>query len=316
MLRDKYLARNIGKDITFHSVILLGVYDVKNLKLKLRPDEEKKYNSPWNIATAFEVDMSFNSQEISTMLVEYEKDYKTGMDIMAMSEEIYNYTSGYPFLVSKICKVIHEKLNMDWTIQGLREAIKMIVNEKTTLSDDLIKNLEHYKDLYNSVFNQLILGEEVTFNIHNQTTEIGTMFGIFREKNGKRMIHNKIFEELIYEYMASNLDEREVLTPYNFRQNFIDEKGDLKVDTILEKFQQMMKEEYSSRDKKFLEREGRLLFIAFLRTIINGVGFALKEVQISEEQRLDIVITYNHQMHVIELKRGTGKSIIKEELNS
>ena len=37
MLRDKYLNRNAGKDYTFHSVILAGVYDVRNLKQKMVP---------------------------------------------------------------------------------------------------------------------------------------------------------------------------------------------------------------------------------------------------------------------------------------
>ena len=36
MLRNKYLLRAQGKDFTFQSVILAGVYDIKNLKLKLR----------------------------------------------------------------------------------------------------------------------------------------------------------------------------------------------------------------------------------------------------------------------------------------
>jgi hypothetical protein len=35
MLRDKYLFRNAGEDFTFHSVILAGVYDVRNLKQKM-----------------------------------------------------------------------------------------------------------------------------------------------------------------------------------------------------------------------------------------------------------------------------------------
>ena len=48
----------------------------------------------------------------------------------------------------------------------------------------------------------------------------------------------------------------EVIT-YNFRDNFIDEKGKLSITRILERFQIMMKEEYSNRDKEFLEREGR-----------------------------------------------------------
>jgi len=59
MLRHKYLRRNKGKDYTFQSVILAGIHDVKNLKLKIRSGDEPKYNSPWNIAVDFDLDMSF-----------------------------------------------------------------------------------------------------------------------------------------------------------------------------------------------------------------------------------------------------------------
>ena len=38
---------------TFRSVILTGVYDVKNLVRKLRPDEDHQLNSTWNIAADF-----------------------------------------------------------------------------------------------------------------------------------------------------------------------------------------------------------------------------------------------------------------------
>jgi hypothetical protein len=68
MLRNKYIMANDELDYTFHSVILAGVHDVKNLKIKLRADEEKKYNSPWNIAVNFNVDMTFVAEEIETML--------------------------------------------------------------------------------------------------------------------------------------------------------------------------------------------------------------------------------------------------------
>lgn len=40
LLREKYLKCQQGKDVTFHSVILAGVYDIKTLKLKLHPQEE------------------------------------------------------------------------------------------------------------------------------------------------------------------------------------------------------------------------------------------------------------------------------------
>ena len=43
LLRGAYLKRD--KTPTFHSVILAGVYSIKNLKLKLRPELKHQYNS-------------------------------------------------------------------------------------------------------------------------------------------------------------------------------------------------------------------------------------------------------------------------------
>ena len=62
-LRGYYINRS--RFVTFKSVILAGVCDIKNLKRKLRPDEEHKDNSPWNIAADFDIDMSFSPVQIS-----------------------------------------------------------------------------------------------------------------------------------------------------------------------------------------------------------------------------------------------------------
>lgn len=61
LLREKYLKCQQGKDVTFHSVILADVYDIKTLKLKLHPQEESKYNSPWNIADNNQMYMKVSS---------------------------------------------------------------------------------------------------------------------------------------------------------------------------------------------------------------------------------------------------------------
>lgn len=67
-----------------------------------------------------------------------------------------------------------------------------------------------------------------------------------------------------------------------------------------------MKEQYSGQDKDFIETHGRLLFLAFIKPIINGTGFEFKEVQVSEEKRLDVVITYNNYKYIIEMKIWRG----------
>ena len=107
-LRACYLSRD--QLPTFQSVILAGVYDVRNMKRKLRDDEEHKQNSPWNIAADFDVKMSFSVEDIAGMLREYEADYHTGMKVSEQAGLLYDYTSGYPFLVSRLCKLMDEQL--------------------------------------------------------------------------------------------------------------------------------------------------------------------------------------------------------------
>ena len=83
-LREYYLSRE--ETAAFHSVILAGVYDVRNIKVKIRPEDDHKVNSPWNIAAKFDIDMSFSAGEIMKMLENYEEDHHTGMDIIEISE--------------------------------------------------------------------------------------------------------------------------------------------------------------------------------------------------------------------------------------
>ena len=124
------------------------------------------------------------------------------------------------------------------------------------------------------------------------------------------VISNKIFEEIIYSYMISKIrTAAKNMSLYNIKSNFIKENGELNIEKVLTRFQQFMKEQYSSKDEEFLEHHGRLLFLAFIKPIINGVGFDFKEVQISEEKRLDLVITYNNFKYIIEMKIWRGAQI-------
>ena len=311
MLRNKYLSREISEDFTFKSVILAGVYDIKSLKLKINPSEETKYNSPWNIAVDFNVDMSFSIGEIETMLKEYEKAYEISMNTRLLSERLYFFTSGYPFLVSRLCKIIDESIYEDykkpWKIEDIDKAVKLVLNEKNTLFDSLIKNLENNDELYKYIKDFTVLGIDKTFNIDNPLVNIGVTYGYFTNFDGKVSLSNRVFKERIFNYMVSKLENASLdMSKYNFKNNFITNENGLNINKICEKFQQYMKENYSSVDEAFIEREGRLIFMAFIAPIINGVGFAFKEIQISEEKRLDIVIAYNSFKYIIELKIWRG----------
>ncbi|MCL2072842.1 MAG: ATP-binding protein [Marinilabiliaceae bacterium] len=316
MLRDKYLFRNAGKDYTFHSVILAGVYDIRNLKQKMilqgnyTPSlGESAMNSPWNIAVDFKIDMSFSAKEIETMLVDYEKDHGTGMNISEIANEIRFYTSGYPYLVSRICQFIETDLDKNWTIEGVQEAIKLILKEKSTLFDDMIKKIEENQALSDLIFDLTVGKIKYEYNVDDPVINFGLMFGfIAEEKNGLQM-HNKIFEIRITNYFVSktkrNWREQEIAqTPFNeiVKDGFFD------MELCLTKFKQHYSEIYTEKHLKFLERDGKLIFLTYLKPLINGYGFYHFEPETRDYGRMDLVVDFLKQQFIIELKLWYGSS--------
>ena len=306
MLRNKYLERNRkGMQSTFFSVVLAGVYDVKNLKLKLRPDAEKKYNSPWNIAADFNVDMTFHPEEIAQMLNDYENDVHTGMDIKAVSEEIYKYTTGYPFLVSYICKKIDEEFDQEWTSESIVKAVKVLVQGGSTLMDDLSKNLENNPEFREFMYSVSVNSVSYSFSLLNPMVNMGNMFSYIRDKDGRVVIHNLIFEEALFLYFTLDYTIKNSTKLSPFQLNYV-QNGSLNMEHVVTRFADLMHQEYRKNDEEFLERQGRLVFLSFLKPIINGIGFYYVEPQTRDNRRMDLVVTYDKQEYIVELKIWHG----------
>lgn len=309
MLRTKYLDRFSPQHATFHSIVLAGVHDIKTLKHKIRSSKDSQYNSPWNIAADFKVRMSFNPAEIRPMLKDYSKAESVTLDISALADQLYYFTSGYPFLVSKLCKTIAEdvfphKAEKSWTLDDLEKAVQLLLRENNTNFDSLIKNLENNADLYELVYRVIIEGDAIPYNQHNPTIHLGVLYGVFKP-NTHVKIHNRIYEQLIYNYMASRALTN-IKTNYLYSGHFLLENNALDMEAILLKFQQFMKEQQSNKNKDFLEEQSRLIFLAFFAPILNGQGYSFKEVQTSLEKRLDVIVTYFQHRYIIELKRWYG----------
>ena len=264
------------------------------------------YNSPWNIAVAFNVDMSFSPAEIATMLAEYESDHGTGMDIPAISEEIHAYTSGYPFLVSRICQHIDQALDRNWSIHGVRDAVQIIIGEKSTLFDDMSKNLENNKDLYDYLYNLLFVGMENGFSFVNPVMNLGYMYGYLKKgENNKAAVSNRIFEIVMHDYFLSkNLTSKRPST--GVLQHDVVKSGRFDMELCLRKFAAHYAEVWSGRDARFIEREGRLLFLSYLKPLINGQGFYHIESQFADFRRMDLVVDFGREQFIVELKLWRG----------
>lgn len=321
LLRSKYLDQMKGVDKTFQSVILAGVYDIKNLKIKLHPDQESKYNSPWNIAADFNIDMNFSSRDIKSMLCDYEADYKTGMDITYMSQLIYDYTSGYPYLVSRLCQMIDECIaeseqfvdrNIAWTREGLIAAEHRLRKENNTLFDDMVKKLSDYPKLKKILAEILFNGASFPFDRDNHLIQLGVTFGFLKEREGNVVVGNRIFETKMYDLFLSEMAiDSNIYKAGSIERSQYIVNGTLQMDLVMKKFYEHFTEIYKESDQKFIEEQGRKLFLLYLKPIINGQGNYYIESQTRDGKRTDIIVDYRGIQYVIELKIWHGEEYTK-----
>ena len=317
-LRADYLEREDDpEEKTFWSVILAGVTDVKHLRSRLRQEDAHKVNSPWNIAADFDIDMSLSENGIKGMLEDYELDHHTGMDTGAIAESIREYTNGYPYLVSRICQLIDvkmvpekfETLSEAWTLYGVDEAVKRILQEDNSFFESAMGKLINYPDLKEQLRNILMRGEMIAYLPDDEEQKQLRMYGFIRNHHNTVAVSNRIFEMRLYNYFIGESrknNDLKQLAAAN-KSVFVEEDGWLDVRTIMERFILEHNRIHGEDSEKFLEEEGRERFLTYLSPIINGTGTYSIEEQTRDHSRMDVVIHYLGRRYILELKIWHGE---------
>ena len=315
-LRAQYLNR--FSQAAFWSVILAGVYDIRHLRQKLRPKEEHRMNSPWNIAAEFKVDLSFSKEEIAAMLQEYASDHSVHIDIDGMAGLLWDYTAGYPFLVSRLCQLIDEDVSAGteyssraeaWTKKGFYEAVRLILWDKNTLFESLTGKLYDYPKLAAMLRTLLFTGRTFSYRADGNVLDIATMFGFIKNQNGTVAIANRIFETYLYNYFLSEEEMRETelyKASLQDKNQFVT-GGHLNMKKVLEKFAVHFHDIYGNRSRTFLEEEGRQYFLLYLKPIINGTGNYYIEARTRDLGRTDVIVDYAGEQYIIEMKLWHGE---------
>lgn len=306
LIRDMYLKRDTRP--TFQSVILAGVYDIKNLKLKMRSEDLHQYNSPWNIAVPFDSDMSLPADGIARMLDEYKYEHQIKFDENLVAQMIRNYTSGYPFLVSRICQIIDEE-NYSWDKEGVLKAIHDLLLERNTLFDDMIKKLDEYPQLKDTLKNVLYSGTQYAYNPDEKYMQIATMLNFASNCNGTLVISCRLIETRLYNYFLAEEKQTSIYKNGELDKNQFIHDGFIDMRHLIEQFAIHFNEIYRpGHDDHFVEENGRQIFLTYLRPIINGIGNYYCEAQTRNLTRTDVVIDYLGHQYIIELKIWRGNA--------
>lgn len=313
-LRDSYISRDAKGTPAFQSVILAGVTDVKHLKSKIRPDEDEKENSPWNIAADFDIDMSLSEDGIKGMLNEYEADHHTGMDTAYMAKLIWDQTSGYPFLVSRICQLIDERIcktlppSAAWTKEGFLKAVKMLLAENNSLFQSITGKLKKYPKLRAALRSILMEGTKLTYTAQTDSISQMQMYGLIKNDNNTVAVANRTFETMLYNLFLSEAELKNNVF-YNsgeLEKNRFIKDGKLDMPAIFLGFIKTYNQVVEKLVDRFKEEEGREFFLLYLKPIINGTGNFYIESQTRDQLRTDVIVDYLGEQYIIELKVWRG----------
>lgn len=110
---------------------------------------------------------------------------------------------------------ILKNIDTEWNKFHIQKAIKILLEENNTLFDDLIKNIENNNELYEYMYNLLILNVTSIFNIDNPVINLGVMFGYLSKDDNNTIVSNKIITERIYNYLVSKTDSK-LMSSYNY----------------------------------------------------------------------------------------------------
>lgn len=179
--------------------------------------------------------------------------------------------------------------------------------------DDIYKNLENNSKLYDLLYDITLVGIDYTFSPGNPEIALGLMYGLIEKRGETIAVSNSIFERLLSDYFISkNETSSRGGKIKGVLQYDVVKDGRFDMELCLRKFARHYGELFTERDTEFLERHGRLLFLSYLKPLINGHGFYHIESEFTDLRRMDIVVDYGSDQFILELKVWHGEKY-KEE---
>ena len=136
-----------------------------------------------------------------------------------------------------------------------------------------------------------------------------TTGGCNPSKNDTVCVANRIFETMLYNLFLSDeeLKSNAFSRAGDLGRNRFVEDGKLNMRLILSRFIETYSEVFGELRERFKEKDGRELFLLYLKPIINGTGNYYIEAETRDQTRTDVIVDYLGQQYIIELKIWRGE---------
>jgi hypothetical protein len=183
------------------------------------------------------------------------------------------------------------------------------MTEKSPLFESLTGKLTNYPRMKEVLYRILMTGESIPFNVDQEELSQLQMYGFIKNQNNTVAVSNRIFETRLYNLMLSDeeLKSNDFSRQGSLEKNMFVSGGVLNMLLVLERFISTYTQVFGPLTDRFREKDGRELFLLYLKPIINGVGNYYIEAQTRDQTRMDIVVDYLGRQYIVELKIWRGE---------
>jgi len=273
-----------------HSVLLCGMRNIKDFRMKVGNEVLPATYSPFNIiAKSLHLD-NFTKDDVENLYNQHTvgtgQRFEEGVVDMVM-----DYTDGQPWLVNAIAHEVtfEMRVNRDRSVcitkEMIAQAKENIILSRRTHLENLIERLK--EDRVRRVILPMLTGEygvTITDDI-NYCIDLG----LIKRNNGGYYIANNIYKEVIPRELTQDTLE---LVPQDIPTLWKNEDGTINVTNLLTLFKDHWYESmdiWGSDMSGYKEAAAQLVTNTFLQRVINGGGEIGREYGIGRK-RMDIYI--------------------------
>ena len=276
-----------------HSVVLCGVRDVRDYRIRQSDGEIVTGGSAFNIKTKSMRMENFTQEETKALWLQHTDETGQVFDD-TIFPELWDDTFGQPWLVNALGQEIIWEIrrNRDRsrkvTLPDYKEAREKLVQSRATHLDQLIDKLQEPR--VHRVIETVLSGETDSIdNIRVDDQQYTEDLGLIRTKP-MVSISNRIYREVIPRELAWVAQTR---IPNQETEWYVTAEHRLDIQKLLAAFQQFFREHADSWIEGFIYKEAgpQLLMQAFLQRIVNGGGHINREYGLGRK-RTDLFIEW------------------------
>ena len=286
------------------SIALVGLKDVRDYKVQLRPARESLGTaSPFNIKAESLNLRDFTQGEVRALLAQHGEEAGQTFGEREMAR-IFELTQGQPWLVNALARQITEKLLLDRSLPILPEHVELaaeqIIEARATHLDSLVDKLRQPR--VRRVLEPILAGEVLGLDMLEDDLRYVADLGLIR-LSPQISIANRLYAQVIPRALSWT-------TQVSMHQDsawYVGEDGRLDMGRLLAAFTRFWMEHAEAllQHQPYPEAAPHLVLLAFLQRVVNGGGHIDREYAVGMG-RMDLLIRWptpaGEQREALEIK--------------